>query len=49
MRLEEGRNGGKVVVKDADCIRCYCCHELCPSQGLRLKGSLIVRLLSPSH
>jgi uncharacterized protein (DUF362 family)/Pyruvate/2-oxoacid:ferredoxin oxidoreductase delta subunit len=27
------------------CIRCYCCHEICPSRAIELKGGLLTGLL----
>ncbi len=37
--------GGRAVVSDAECIRCYCCHELCQTQGLHLRrGGVFARL-----
>ncbi|MCL1974983.1 MAG: DUF362 domain-containing protein [Firmicutes bacterium] len=27
---------GKAEINGKDCIRCYCCHEFCPSQALSL-------------
>jgi len=31
-------------VNDRTCIRCYCCHEFCPSKAIRLKRSVLDRL-----
>jgi uncharacterized protein (DUF362 family)/Pyruvate/2-oxoacid:ferredoxin oxidoreductase delta subunit len=27
------------------CIRCYCCHEMCPQGAIRLRSSLLYRVL----
>ncbi len=29
-----------------DCIRCYCCHELCPEQAIKLEHPWLGRLLA---
>ncbi len=34
----------KAVVDDDKCIRCYCCHELCPEAAIALKQSLLARV-----
>jgi Pyruvate/2-oxoacid:ferredoxin oxidoreductase delta subunit len=35
-----------VAVMDADiCIRCYCCHELCPENAIDLCRGRLGRLL----
>ena len=28
------------------CIRCYCCHELCPEEAVGLKKSLLLKMIS---
>ncbi len=41
-----GLNGRKSAVMDAGiCIRCYCCHELCPENAIDLKRGQLGRLL----
>ena len=30
----------------ANCIRCYCCHELCPEQAIELRQPWLGRLLA---
>jgi Fe-S-cluster-containing hydrogenase component 2 len=38
--------GGRPAVADLDCIRCYCCHELCPLGGMDIRpAGLLARLL----
>ncbi|MDR1519796.1 MAG: DUF362 domain-containing protein [Planctomycetota bacterium] len=38
--------GGRPAVVDLDCIRCYCCHELCPLGGMDIRpAGLLARLL----
>ena len=42
----EGTSGKKFAVMDAAiCIRCYCCHELCPENAIDLKRGNLGRLL----
>jgi uncharacterized protein (DUF362 family)/Pyruvate/2-oxoacid:ferredoxin oxidoreductase delta subunit len=40
--------GGQARINLADCIRCYCCHELCPEQAIELRqpwlGRTVARL-----
>lgn len=36
----------KLTIDEARCIECFCCYELCPEKGIRVKKSLLVRLLS---
>jgi uncharacterized protein (DUF362 family)/Pyruvate/2-oxoacid:ferredoxin oxidoreductase delta subunit len=36
---------GLVVVDYQKCIRCYCCHELCPEEAVELRRSWLGRLL----
>jgi len=28
------------------CIRCYCCHELCPSKAVEIKTPALARLVN---
>jgi uncharacterized protein (DUF362 family)/NAD-dependent dihydropyrimidine dehydrogenase PreA subunit len=36
-----------VAVIDYDkCIRCYCCHEMCPHQSIELTGSTLYKIMS---
>ncbi len=34
----------KAVIDDDKCIRCYCCHEMCPEAAIELKQSLLARI-----
>jgi formate hydrogenlyase subunit 6/NADH:ubiquinone oxidoreductase subunit I len=36
---------GKPVYDYTDCIRCYCCQELCPKHAVGLKRPWFVRAL----
>lgn len=36
---------GKAKIKDRNCIKCYCCQELCTFQAVRIKKSIIYRFL----
>lgn len=35
----------KAIIDKGICIRCYCCHEICPSKCIDLKPNLLSRLL----
>ncbi len=37
---------GKAYIRPANCIRCYCCHELCPEQAIDLRNPLLARVLA---
>ena len=40
------KNGKKIArIHHADCIRCYCCQELCPFEAIRIKKNFIIRLI----
>jgi len=39
------RDAGPVQIDLGVCIRCYCCHELCPSRAIDLKEPLLHKLL----
>jgi formate hydrogenlyase subunit 6/NADH:ubiquinone oxidoreductase subunit I len=42
-----GVNGRKHAHIDRKtCIRCYCCHEMCPEDAIELKASLLYRFLN---
>jgi formate hydrogenlyase subunit 6/NADH:ubiquinone oxidoreductase subunit I len=30
---------------DDRCIRCFCCHEICPSAAIDLRAGLLARFL----
>lgn len=36
----------KAVVDLSKCIRCFCCHELCPHHAIKIKRPLLSKLLS---
>ena len=36
---------GKAKIKAADCIKCYCCQELCTFKAVRIKKSIIYKLV----
>ena len=36
---------GTAKIHPRSCIRCYCCHELCPHKAVKLKRSLLGKLL----
>ncbi|MBE6611682.1 MAG: DUF362 domain-containing protein [Ruminococcaceae bacterium] len=35
----------RAKIKNADCIRCYCCQELCPYGAVKIKKNPIIRLI----
>ena len=39
-------NGERATIDLSQCIRCYCCHEMCPDKAVVLKRSLLASLLS---
>ncbi|MFH1421684.1 MAG: DUF362 domain-containing protein [Planctomycetota bacterium] len=34
----------KAKINRSACIRCYCCHEVCPQEAMRLKGSILYKI-----
>ena len=36
---------GTAKIHPRSCIRCYCCHELCPHKAVELKRSWLGKLL----
>ncbi|MGD2178999.1 MAG: 4Fe-4S binding protein [Anaerolineae bacterium] len=38
-------SGGRARIERERCIRCYCCHEMCPQGAIRLHSSLLYRAL----
>lgn len=43
----DGRPGGgdKLLFNRDRCIRCYCCHELCPEHALELRGGWLGKII----
>ena len=42
-----GANGRRHAQIDREnCIRCYCCHEMCPEDAIELKSSLLYRFMN---
>ena len=40
------KNGKKIAhIRHSDCIRCYCCQELCPFEAIQVKKNLIIRIV----
>lgn len=40
-------HGKKIAkVRHANCIRCYCCQELCPFAAIQIKKNLIIKIAS---
>jgi uncharacterized protein (DUF362 family)/NAD-dependent dihydropyrimidine dehydrogenase PreA subunit len=41
------RRGKKIAkVRHADCIRCYCCQELCPFAAIKIKKNVIIKIIN---
>ena len=38
-------DGNYAQINDQDCIRCYCCHEMCPDDAIELRSSLLHRIV----
>ena len=43
--LKLSDNKDKVILTKKDCIKCLCCHEMCPYSAITIKKSLISRLV----
>ena len=43
--LVEKNGKMKAAIHHADCIRCYCCQELCPFEAIYVKKNLIIRIV----
>ncbi len=44
--VEKKKNGRKkAVIHRKDCIRCYCCQELCPIGAVGTKQNLLIKLI----
>jgi len=40
------KNGKKIArIRHADCIRCYCCQELCPFEAIKIKKNFLIRII----
>jgi len=39
-------DGNYAQINNQDCIRCYCCHEMCPDDAIELRSSLLHRMVS---
>jgi formate hydrogenlyase subunit 6/NADH:ubiquinone oxidoreductase subunit I len=40
-------NGARYASIDRGaCIRCYCCHEMCPRDAIELRPGLLYRVLN---
>ena len=38
--------GGKAKIGYAKCIRCFCCHEMCPVRAIDIRSVPVFRFLS---
>ncbi|MBQ8496925.1 MAG: DUF362 domain-containing protein [Clostridia bacterium] len=40
------KNGKKLArVRHGNCIRCYCCQELCPFEAIKVKKNFVIRIV----
>lgn len=40
------KNGKKIArIRHSDCIRCYCCQELCPFEAIKIKKNFLIRII----
>jgi uncharacterized protein (DUF362 family)/Pyruvate/2-oxoacid:ferredoxin oxidoreductase delta subunit len=39
-------NGNYAQINDKNCIRCYCCHEMCQESAIKLHKSLLYRVVN---
>jgi Fe-S-cluster-containing hydrogenase component 2 len=37
----------RACIEDDKCIRCYCCHEICPEEAIGLHSSWLYQLINP--
>jgi formate hydrogenlyase subunit 6/NADH:ubiquinone oxidoreductase subunit I len=35
-------------IEDKGCIRCYCCHEMCPHDAIELHSGILSRIFNRS-
>jgi formate hydrogenlyase subunit 6/NADH:ubiquinone oxidoreductase subunit I len=45
LRFDRGRKEPPVYHYEL-CIRCYCCHEMCPQDAIELRAGVLYRLLN---
>ena len=38
-------NGKKLAFDYKKCVRCYCCHEMCPADAIEFKDSLLMKVM----
>jgi uncharacterized Fe-S center protein len=37
---------GRARIELGDCIRCFCCHEICPERAIDLRQPPLVRFMA---
>jgi ferredoxin len=42
-------NGKKLVFDYGKCIRCYCCHEMCPVDAIDFQEGLLMKLMKAAR
>jgi len=40
--------GKRACIDKRKCIRCYCCHEMCPNDAIELRTSRLYRFVNRS-
>ncbi len=46
IELVTNKSGKKqALIRDKDCIKCYCCQELCPFKAVKIKKNPIIKLI----
>ncbi|MBW2609854.1 MAG: DUF362 domain-containing protein [Deltaproteobacteria bacterium] len=39
-------NDSHALIDENECIRCYCCHEMCRSEAVELRRGLLYRMIN---
>lgn len=45
LALKTDKEGKKIILEKNKCIKCLCCHEMCPYSAIYIKKSLLSRLI----
>lgn len=44
--IKSNSNGNYAQINDKNCIRCYCCHEMCQESAIKLHKSLLYHIVN---
>ncbi len=44
--IKSNSNGNYAQINDKNCIRCYCCHEMCQESAIKLHKSILYRIVN---